>query len=346
VPLFRNAGVFVFVAMCASTVFAQDREAGSWEPIGPVPVDQAGAGRRGYSLAAESAGVAEPRTSQIAFHMVGANNFYVERTDAFQISQRSETHTLAFEYRRGFKAGRLPRFEIGAQIQISETDSGMLNGFISGFEDFVHAPLRSRTTVAPPLGTLVVNDGRQIYQSEGAGSGLGDVYLVAKAAILDPPAASRKTRLSARVAVNLSGTSDFTEGNFVGAGLSLDRKLTGRIALHGDVRASVTMDRVSTWGLPLTRGVAAFSAGPELRLTRATSMNLQWDGSTSPYLPTGTTALDSAYGDVAFGLNHRFIRGRRLFVTQLYARENMILPFSVRWNTDPDLAVGLKVRIY
>jgi len=31
---------------------------------------------------------------------------------------------------------------------------------------------------------------------------------------------------------------------------------------------------------------------------------------------------------------------------QLYMRENMNLPFSVRWNTDPDLSVGLKVRIH
>jgi len=32
-------------------------------------------------------------------------------------------------------------------------------------------------------------------------------------------------------------------------------------------------------------------------------------------------------------------------VAQLYARENMNLPFRVRWNADPDLSVGIKFSI-
>ena len=72
-------------------------------------------------------------------------------------------------------------------------------------------------------------------------------------------------------------------------------------------------------------------------------MNLQIDGSTTPYLPTGTAAFDMAYGDVTLGLNHRFTAGRRPLLAQVYARENMNLPFQVRWNTDPDLSVGIKV---
>jgi len=32
-------------------------------------------------------------------------------------------------------------------------------------------------------------------------------------------------------------------------------------------------------------------------------------------------------------------------VAQVYARENMNMPFSVRWNADPDFAVGLKLTI-
>jgi hypothetical protein len=331
------------VLSCAGPAFAQDAD--RWEPVGPVPVDQAGAGRRGYTLPGESAGVAEPHASQISFHIVGANNFYIEQTGAFAISERSETHTLAVEYRRGFKAGALPRFELGAQIQFSERDGGLLNGFISGFEDFVHAPLRSKT-VMPPPGTSITRDGRALYQAPGDASGFGDVYLVAKAQLHDVAPSSHGTRVAARLAANLSGASGFTEGNVLGAGLSVERKLTEWVALDGDLRASLSLDRVSTWGLPLARGTTAFSIGPELRLARNTSMNLQFDGSTSPYLPTGTTGLDVGYGDIAFGVNHRFTAGRRAVVTQFYARENMNLPFRVRWNTDPDLAVGLKVRIY
>src|SRR5437868_8964566 len=114
------------VSVCATTVCAQDPDPaqrerqrarpGAWEPFGQVPVDQAGAGRRGYSLPGESADVLDPQANQVSFHMVGANNFYIEHSGAFEITQRSETHTLAFEYRRGFaRTPRFPRFEIGAQ---------------------------------------------------------------------------------------------------------------------------------------------------------------------------------------------------------------------------------------
>ena len=343
--LFRNTCVYLLVLCFAGPAFAQDREPAAWEPIGLAPVDQAGAGRRGYAMAGESAHVAPPHTGSLSLHIVAANNFYVEGTTALQISQRSETHMLAIEYRRGFKLRRGPRFEVGAQLQVGETGAGILNGFIAGFEDFVHASLRSRIATPPPLGTSVVRNGRPIYQSAGAGGGVGDLTVVAKALLRDRPAASRETRVAARLVLNVSGAPAFTNGTFVGAGLSVERKLFEWVALHGDARASLSIDRVSAWGLPLTRGVASFSVGPELRLAANSSLSLQYEGSTSPYQATGTVGLDSGYGHVAVGLNHRFSGPWRPFNAQLYARENMNLPFSVRWNTDPDFTVGLKITL-
>jgi hypothetical protein len=337
--------VLLLTVLWAGAAAAQDAEFRRWEPFGPVPVDQAGAGRRGYALPGESADVLDAGTNQLSIHTVSANDFYVEDRNQIVISQRSEAHSLAFEFRRGFKPARWPRFEIGAQVQFSESDGGMLNGFISGFEDLVRAPLRSKVTTLQPLGTLVSRNGQVMYQTSGEGSGIGDVYLVAKAVLRDAAPSSRDTRIAARVAVNLSGTSEFTLGNFVGAGISVDRKLNERLALHGDVRGSVVLDRVSVWTLPLTRGVLGFSVGPELRLGLNTSVNLQFDGSTTPYQPTGTIGLDADYADVVFGVNHRFTGGRHPVVAQFYVRENMNMPFSVRWNTDPDFAVGIKLTI-
>ena len=346
VPLSQRVCVLILTLVCARAAVAQESEFRPWEPFGPVPVDQAGAGRRGYSLAGESADVLDPGTHQVSIHTVSANNFYIEASDAFSITQRFEAHTLALEFRRGFKPAHWPRFEVGAQVQFAESDRGMLNGFIAGFENFVQAPLRSRVTDLQPLGTWIARDGQLLYRSSGEGSGIGDVYLVAKAVLRDASPSSRDTRVSARVAVNIAGTSQFTVGNFAGAGLSIEKKLNNWMALNADVRGTYAIDRVSVWTLPLKRGVFGFSVGPEFRLGDNNSLNLQFDGSTTPYQPTGSIGLDSDYSDIAFGVSHRFTRGRHPIVAQIYARENMDMPFNVRWNTDPDFAVGIKLTIH
>jgi hypothetical protein len=338
--------VLILALLCARAATAQESEFRPWEPLGPIPVDQAGAGRRGYSLSGESADVLDPGSKQLSIHSVTANDFYVEDHDAITISQRSEAHTLAIEFRRGFKPAHWPRFEVGAQVQFAESDGGMLNGFITGFEDLVHAPLRSRVTTLQPLGTSVIRNGQLMYQSSGEGAGIGDISLVAKAILRDAAPSSRDTRVSARVAVNIAGTSQFTVGNFAGAGLTVEKKVNSWIALYGDVRGTYVIDRVSVWTLPLKRGVFAFSMGPEFRLGDNTSLNLQFDGSTTPYQPTGSIGLDADYSDIAFGISRRFTRGRHPIVAQFYARENMDMPFNVRWNTDPDFAVGFKLTIH
>ena len=141
-------------------------------------------------------------------------------------------------------------------MQIGKIDSGMLNGFISGFENFVHAPLRSVKAV-PPLGTVVTKEGRALYQSAGGGAGFGDVTLVAKAAL--------REGVAARVAVNVSGASAFTEGNFAGAGLTASRTLapvacpSRRRASH---RHSRPHKRVGSASAPRRSGVFGRTGNP------------------------------------------------------------------------------------
>src|SRR5690242_8859968 len=202
VSLLKKACVLMLAALCARAAAAQESEFRPWEPFGPIPVDQAGAGRRGYVLPGESADVVEPATNQLSIHTVGANNFYMEDGNEVAISQRSEAHALAVDFRRGFKPSRWPRFELGAQVQFIESDAGMLNGFIAGFEDMVRAPLRSKVATLQPLGTSIARNGQLLYHASGEGSGLGDLYVVAKTILRDAPAASRDTRVAARVAVN------------------------------------------------------------------------------------------------------------------------------------------------
>jgi hypothetical protein len=331
-----------------------DNPLGNWEPSGQMPVDQAGAGRRGYVLSGESADVTAPGLGQISLHTLAENNFYREQTETFLITQRYETHTLAVGYRRGFKLAGLPRFELGAQLQVHQRDDGVLNGFIVGFEDLfatltgrsgARNQLRLGVGSAPPLGTFVTRNSQTIYEAAGGGTGFGDISLVAKAILRDSAPASGRTRVAARVVLNRTEKSEFTEGNFVGFGLSADKKLSGRLALHGDVHATKILDRVSQVGLPLKPVSFGFSAGPELRLLGGTSVGLQIDGNSTPYEPTGVSAFDTSYGAVTLGVSHTFRTGSRELVLQTYGRENMNLPFYVRWNTDPDFSVGLKLTI-
>ena len=79
---------------------------------------------------------------------------------------------------------------------------------------------------------------------------------------------------------------------------------------------------------------------------RNSSASVQMDGSATPYQHTGATAFDKGYGDVTFGFNHLFHSDGRQVLAQIYLRENMNLPFRVRWNTDPDLSLGVKLTIH
>ncbi len=351
--------LFVVAILSATEIFAQSAppdaaDVSAWQPSGPIPVDQAGAGRRGYVLPGEGAGVLEPGASEVSLHFVAANTFYREQTDNALISERYEAHTAALEFRHGVRVGALPPLELGAQVQFTESDSGMLNGFISGFEDWwagltgresAKNQLRSSAAVAPPLGTVVIH-GQSFYAERGDRSGFGDVLVTAKMRLHDAPPQSSGVRVAARAALNLSGATAFTQGNFAGFGISLDKKVLSWAAVHADVRGNLIFDSESAFGLPLSRSALAFSFGPELKLTRNGGLHLQIDGSTTPYQPTGITAFDSDYGAITVGASHRFSAGQRHVLAHLYARENMNLPFRVRWNADPDLAIGMKLTIY
>ena len=358
IEVMRTIGVVVVVfssLLIANSANGQDATTSStWTPMGQAPVDQAGAGMRGFVLPVEDSDVTPAGRNQISIYTVAANNFYREETGGYLVTQRYETHTLALEYRRGFGARRAPRFEVGGRVQLHQRDNGVLNGLILGIESFWASLtgyeasknlLRTEDAMRPPLGTSITRNGLPVYLGGGSGTGFGDVYLTGKAAIRDPDPSTSVGRLSARIGINLAGSSPFTHGNFVGTGLSFDKKVRQGLAVHADVRGTLVLDTVSVWNLPLKRLAYGFSLGPEFRLPANSSLTLQMDGNSTPYLPTGTLAFDKGYGALSFALGRRFKAGSRTVAAQLYMRENMNLPFRVRWNTDPDLSLGLKFRI-
>lgn len=351
--LVRTAFALVFL-LAAGRAAAQDPPP-AWDPLGAIPVDQAGTGRRGYVLPGDDATVTDAGADRIILHLVAANDFYREQTPTLLVTERSESHTFALGYRRGFSIGAFPRFEVGVQAQFHESDPGFLNGFIANVENaWVSAtgvqsaanPLRSPTAAPLPFGTMVTRTGAPAYVVPGSASGFGDVYAFVKVQLLDRTPSPWATRVAARIALNVPGSAAFSEGSIAGAGVSVDQTVANRIALHGDVRANLIFDAEAPSGLPLQRNAIGFSVGPEFRLTRETSISAQYDGNSTPYALTGTEAFDASYGDITIGLSHRFKMGSRRLLTQLYGRENLNLPLRVRPNLDPDFAVGLKTTIF
>jgi hypothetical protein len=339
--------------LLAQTARAQETVP-SWIPLGPAPVDQAGTDGRGYVLPMEDSTVTAARSNLFSIHAVAANYFYREQVNDFLVTQRYETHTLGLGYRRGFKVGYAPRFEIGGHLQLHQRNDGVLNGFIEGFENVwtsltgsasAKNTLRAQEASRPPLGMFIDKGGSPIFRDAGTGSGVGDVYVFTKVALLDRDPSSTSPRVSARAGLNVAGSARFSEGNFIGVGLSLDKKLLEWAAFHGDVRATRALDSTSVWNLPLKRWAYGFSAGSEFKLSTNSSFNLQIGGNSTPYAPTGTAAFDRGYGDITFGVAHRFQAGSRQVTAHVYARENLNLPFRVRWNTDPDLSIGFKATI-
>ena len=81
---------------------------------------------------------------------------------------------------------RGPRFEIGGHFQLHQRDSGVLNGFIEGFESVLVSltgkksaknELRKQEAARPPQGILIAKGGSPIYRDVGTGAGIGDVYV-------------------------------------------------------------------------------------------------------------------------------------------------------------------------
>jgi len=364
----KKSFALVFALLLSSPLFAQEsrqpstsevtpsaERLESWQPLGEVPVDQAGGGLRGYAIPGEGADVAQPGAGTLSLQSVASNNFYRELANPFSVSQRDETHTLALGYRRGFSFGPFRRIELGGQVQLQERDTGFLNGFISSFENLwvsltgstsAKNQLRTDGGALLPLGTTFTNNNQLLYRSNGNGSGFGDVRLVAKTLLHDDMASAGGARVAARVVLNVSGTSAFTEGNFAGFGVSVDKPLSSWAAVHGDVRANILFDRMSQWNVPLKRATVGFSIGPELKLTTKSSIGLQFDGNSTPYRPTGLEAFDASYGSITLGVSHRLTTAGIPLLLQVYGRENLDLPFSVRWNTDPDFAVGIKITAH
>jgi len=224
------------------------------------------------------------------------------------------------------KYGLPKRLEVGVEIPILMRSSGFLDPFIVWTENtFNYAnPDRDEFKEGQFGGYTITSNGETIISGVNNQSGIGDIVLSAKYAVLTE--GPRRPVVSLRLAVKFP-TADFTKqfgsGKLdVGIGLALQKTVWDRLMLYlnqnvvfptGDFeKTDLTLHPVST-----TAGAA------EWLWASWFSTVVQLDYYTTPFHGTGTRALDNTVFEIAFGTNVRII-SRLLW--QLYGIENFHQP--------------------
>ena len=324
-----------------------------WDSLGPLPVDRAGL-KRGYNLPGEGAAILPKGRTEFSAQLACSNFIYREIQPAGFVEQRYETHSLGLGVRRGVRVAQFPAFEVGGQVQVHRNTGGVLNGFIAGVERGAASVFGSPNAMNPdrfgsdPVkrGYRVVVGGKQRRWDDGAGAGLGDLFLSAKASLRES-AKGWPTSTAVRLALNLAtGDARFTQGNYLGLGASAQQTLAEWISAFLDLRASVPLDKTDALGLPLKNLVPGGTAGLAIRLRDDTSLGLQLDGDLTPYRNTGMRYFDNHNGALTIGVRRRLKAGDSIMNIQLYGRQNVNLKnLRMEGTSDPDFSIGLRVSV-
>jgi hypothetical protein len=119
-------------------------------------------------------------------------------------------------------------------------------------------------------------------------------------------------------------------------GLSVEERIWPWLTLHGDLRATIPLDRHDVWGFRLEPFAYGATAGLEFALGETTSFVVQGDWNSSPFDHTGFHGLDGAYSGVTLGFNQLLRIFGKPVLLRFFAREN----FGGN-NGDADVIVGL-----
>lgn len=325
-----------------------------FQPKGPLAVDRVVV-NRGYSYPGEGAQVLRPGQIRATVHADASNFITREESSGFKLYKKYETHTLGFELRQGFELGGL-NMEAGARLAGHSNSEGFLNGAVEWFERMMSSigdsdsPTNDDRFGPDPMRAeefRLEKNGELLRYYDGHGRGLGDVLLTAKALLHKGDPASRATRWAARLAANLAtGADEFSNGNYLGAGVSFEHMLGESVALHGDVRATFPLDAHDSAGLALRRAALGGRAGLEFKLTERTSFLPQVDVYQTPFHHTGLEGYDRDYGAFSFGLNHLVTAGSWDALVQFFVRQNFEpWPFRFHSNLDPDVQFALVVTL-
>ncbi len=274
------------------------------------------------ALSAEPASALPPGRFEITTRTVYGNSFhwdpFVLYPDLY-VRLDMEVMRLSLDIDYGLPAG----LTVGVGVALVTQYGGFADPAIQAFHSFFDLPNGDREKV-PDNGYRfsVVRSGQAMVEITDPGSSLGDTTVRLKWSVLDAPSRPLSLALHAALKLPTGSVDRFTGSGACDAavGLLLTQKL-GAAAIHGGFRYAYLGAPDWPTVLGFNPHVISFYLGLEQAVSRRLSLNLQTDGTTTPYTQ-GHPWMGPLSGGFEVGFHLSLSRGSILevYVVEDYPR--------------------------
>ncbi len=208
------------------------------------------------------------------------------------------------------RVGVARHFEVGVEIPLLSHHAGFLDSVIDVYHDRFNLPDGGRAGFADDrFSAAYVGDGQTLFFDRSPGTGLGDIVLSGRVALLR--AGGRRPAIAATLSAKVpTGDADRLRGSGAadyGASLQISRSF-GRSTLHAGLGYAVPGDWELAPGLPLKDPRSQYGTYV-FTVTRDTSFVLQTLRTRNPFPHRTGSDLGRVSWEVAIGLRHRLPRG-------------------------------------
>ena len=216
--------------------------------------------------------------------------------------------------------GATSKLEVALEVPLLYRYTGFMAGMIEAVEKATRGLSPARSTLSDvSYAYNITRNGQQIVNGTNGALGLGDSMIQAKYQLLREttfvPSLSVRTAIKVPTGVEHeffgSGSPDF------GLGVALEKALSDRWVLHGNVNGVLPTGRIAGFHLyPTLTGIAA----AEYLWSENLSLTVQFDYYTSPFRHVGLEIFDKGVTELVAGFSYRVAEH---WLWQAYAIENI-----------------------
>ena len=270
------------------------------EPSAPLAWEEPGGLQRLFlQLPFEAPTVARPGTLEAELRLIYSNTILVETAQAAAIDVDLETAQFTGFLRYGVADG----WELEVALPVTIDYGGFLDGFIQSVEGLFNAVNPARANRPRNLCRFRVTYDGRVAWVDGTDAGLGDIWVGAKAALLEQSGAL--PALALRAALKLpTGRYPIGSGE-VDAGGSLVLGWTfAPLALFLEVDGMTPTATLRVLGMA-TRPYGAAQADLAVSPADPLTLHLQLSAATSPLQGTGLSPVDDGVRYLLLGISYR-----------------------------------------